>query len=280
MKPINLSWLFGMLAPLAVVNANAAQQAAAEETAVMQAIDRINQAYQHRDPKAYEASMTSDFVRVIPNGRVLGRSDWLKSVAASGAERPAARFDQVSVRVYGGAAVVTYRTTPPATANQPAPVGFLTRVMVKEGSQWKMAFAQSTEAQRPDPPTGAEPPALAAWSASTPAEREVLAAFEAIQKANRERNVPAWERLSAADHTIINRDGTRQSRAERIAELQGPVTSQVTPAAEQDVRVALKGDLAILTFRTPDARALKVLARKDGAWRQVLHQWTPIVAAR
>jgi ketosteroid isomerase-like protein len=276
MRPI----VFVTMAILAAPPGTAAQQMPVEERAVMQTIDRANLAYQHRDLKTYDGLVTADFVRVIPNGRAFGRSEWLKSVGAPGAERTAAKFDQPSVRVYGNAAVVTYHSMENTTTGEPAAGTYLTRVMVKEGSQWKTAFAQSTDAQPPAAPTSAEPPALPAWSATTAAEREVLAAFQAIQKANRESDLTSWEKLAAPDHRIINNDGTTMTRAERVAQIKATAPGTTAPVAEQELRVAIKGDLAILSWKDAEERSLKVLVRKNGVWQQVLHQSTPVVAAK
>jgi hypothetical protein len=93
--------------------------------------------------------------------------------------------------------------------------------------------------------------------------------------------VAAWEKLSAADHTIIGANGTRTSRAERVAALKGPPTGQApAPAADQQILVMVKGDLAAVIWNAGDVRSLKVLARKGGQWQQVLQQGSPIVAAK
>jgi ketosteroid isomerase-like protein len=257
-------------------------QTAPAEREVMQAIDQVNAAFQNRDVKAYEALTTADFVRVTSAGRVHGRSDWVKNVVAlPGAARVAGKYDQVSVRVYGNGAVVTYRNVPATTGSQPGVVSYLTRIMEKQGTQWKMALAQSTDLKTPSPPTGTEPPALPPWSATTAAEKAALSAFQAIQKANAARDLAAWEKLSAADHAIIGADGTRTTRAERVANLKAPATGQAGPAGpDQQVRVMVKGDLAAVTWLSDSTRGLKVLALKGGAWQQVLQQSSPIVAAK
>ena len=112
MRHRHFAWLVVLCAAWIASDVTGFGQTSAVERAVMQAIDQANVAFQHRDVKAYESLTTADFVRVASNGRVSGRSDWLKTVAAAGAERLPAKFDQVSVRVYGTGAVVTYRATP------------------------------------------------------------------------------------------------------------------------------------------------------------------------
>ncbi|MEO8679263.1 MAG: nuclear transport factor 2 family protein [Vicinamibacterales bacterium] len=281
MRHRHLVWFVGVCVAWAGWSATGSGQASPAEKAVMQAIDQINTAFQHRDVKAYEGLTTGDFVRIASNGRVFGRSEWLKNVAAPGPERGPGKFDQLSVRVYGDGAIVTYRNTPAGAGGQPGAVNYLTRVMAREGTQWKMALAQSTDTQPPAAPTGAEPAALPAWSASTAADRDALATFKAIQKANADRNLAAWERLSAADHTIISAEGTRTSRAERVAALKAPAAAPAAaPATDQSVRVMVKGDVAAVTWTTNSTRSLKVLARKGGTWQQVLQQATPVVTAK
>src|SRR5262245_13063005 len=150
--------------------------------------------------------------------------------------------------------------------------------MAKQGTQWLMVLAQSTDVKPPAAPTGPEPPPLPAWSASTAAEREALAAFQAIQNANAANDVVAWERLSAPDHTIVNADGTRTTR---VAALKAPPAAAAPAAApDQNVRVVVKGDLAAVTWTGGNGRSLKILARQAGQWRQVLQQNTPVVAAK
>jgi len=276
-----LAGLIGVCVTFAGSSATGAGQSSAVERSVMQAIDRINAAFQHRDAKAYESLTTADFIRVNSNGRVFGRSDWLKNVAAAGDERNPAAYDETSVRLYGDAALVTYRNKPTGPGGKPGPVNYLTRVMVKQGTQWIMALAQSTDTQPPAPATGPEPSPLPAWSASTPAERQALATFQSIQEANGARDVAAWERLSAADHSIIGADGTRTSRAQRVAALKAPPAANAPPLLPaENLRLVIKGDLAAVTWTDGTTRQLKVLARKGEQWQQVLQQMTPIVVAK
>jgi ketosteroid isomerase-like protein len=273
----------GLLAGLAIAAPSGVTQTTPAEKAVMQAIDDINGAFQRRDVKAYEALTTADFIRVTSGGPVYGRTEWLKTVAAPGAERRPGKYDEVSVRVYGDGAVVTYRNLPTGPNGQPGATGWLTRVMAREGSQWKMALAQSTDLKPPPPATGPAPMALPAWSPTTAAEREALAAFQAIQKANASRDLAAWERLSAPDHTIITPEGARISRAERVASLKAPAPAAAdagTATPDREVRVVVKGDVAAVTWMGGGNRSLKVLARRAGTWQQVLQQASPIVGAK
>lgn len=277
--------VLGTFVAVAVVLAGAGAGVSARqpdvERAVLAAVDRINAAFQKRDVAAYEALTTPGFLRVGSNGRVFGRATWLKTVVAQpGPERQAGTYDQTSVRVHGSGAVVTYRNNPDGKAGVP---GYLTRVFERQGTEWRMALAQSTDLKAPAAPTAPSPAPLPAWSATTPAEKGVLAAFEAIQKANRDRDVAAWDRHSAPDHAIIGADAGRVTRAERVAQLKAPPAANAPAAApmQHDVRVTMAGsDLAAVTWSTGTARSLKVLARQNGVWRQVLQQSSPIVAGK
>ncbi len=263
---------------------SSAQMSPAEQE-VMRAIDQINTAFQNRDVKAYEALTTPDFIRVTSQGRVFGRSEWLKNqVGAAGSPRAAGKYDQASVRIYGNGAVVTYRNVPAGANGQPGAAGYLTRIMEKQGAQWKMALAQSTDLQTPAAPTAAMPAAPPPWSATTAAEKAALSAFQAIQKANAASDLASWEKLSAADHTIVNADGTRTTRAERVAALKAPAAAPppaTVAAPDPQIRIMVKGDLAaVASVGGGPTRSLKVLALKGGQWQQVLQHTTPIVSAK
>ncbi len=251
------------------------------EKAVLQTIARINDAFLKRDAQAYEALTTTDFIRVGGDGRLFGRAVWMKTViAAPGPDRRPGTFDETSVRVYGDAALVTVRNKPTAADGRPGPVGMITRVFEKQGSQWKLAFAQSTDLKTPAPSTTPAPPALPAWSASTPLEKEALAAFDAIQKANRDRDVAAWERLSASDHVMIGPTGATTTRAERVAALKAPPAAGAVPAPPTtDLRLMVKGgSLAVVSWKAGVTRSVKVLAKRGTGWQQVLNQASPIVS--
>ena len=215
-------------------------------------------------------------------GRAFGKAEWVKvTVAAPGPDRRPGSFDETSVRVYGDAALVTVRNKPTAPDGKPGAVTMLTRVFEKQGTQWKLAFAQSTDLQTPAPPSDAAPAALPAWSASTPLEKEALAAFDAIQKANRDRDVAAWERLSAPDHVMIGATGVKTTRAERVATLKAPPAAGAAPApATTERRLMVKGgSLAVVSWKAGAARSIKVLVKRGTGWQQVLNQATPIVPA-
>ncbi len=285
MRHRHLAWVVGVCVMWGESGGSGWTQTSVAEQAVMQAIDQVNTAFQQRDVKKYEALTTADFVRVGSNGRVFGRSEWLKNVAAPGAARQAGKYDQVSVRVFGDGAVVTYRNTPTGAGRQARPGGL---PHADHGEAGRPVEDGAGAEHRPSSlPQRRRPPSL--WRCQPgrlrqPAEKEALAAFRAIQKANADRDLAAWERLSAADHAIIGADGARTSRAERVAALKAPAPPPAAgtpaPAADQNVRLMVKGDLAAVTWTAGNSRSLKVLARKNGQWQQVLQQSSPIVAAR
>lgn len=133
MRQLFLAWVLGTC--VAAAGATGLAQSGTPDPAVVRTIDRINAAFQARDAKAYDALTTPDFVRVASNGRMFSKAEWLKTVAAPGATRGAGKYDEASVRVYGDGAVVTYRNMPAA-----GPVGYLTRILERQGTEWKMAW--------------------------------------------------------------------------------------------------------------------------------------------
>ena len=198
-------------------------QTTPSEREVMQAIDQINTAFQHRDTKAYEALTTADFVRVTSQGRTFGRAEWLKTVAAPGAERGPAKFDRLSVaRVFGNGAVVSYRNIPSGTGGQPG-VGEATSPhhgeaghAVEDGARAEHRRQAARATHRP----GAGGPArLVGLDCLGEGGGGGIPGHSEGKPGSRRGRV---EKLSAADHSIIGADGTRTSRAERVAALKGP----------------------------------------------------------
>jgi hypothetical protein len=89
MYPMSRTWVGVMVAAAACLLPQplaGARQPEAEK-AVLQANAEVTRAFQLRDACAYATLTTADFVRVGGNGRVFGKADWLKTVAAAGAER-------------------------------------------------------------------------------------------------------------------------------------------------------------------------------------------------
>jgi pyruvate/2-oxoglutarate dehydrogenase complex dihydrolipoamide acyltransferase (E2) component len=276
---------FALVAGLfaAIVQGQPPADAQAEiEKAVLQAMGEVEEAGRSRDTHAYDALTTADFIRITGHGRFYGKADWLKSSGAPGPERPRETPQETTVRIYGNAAVVTYRSTPTMFDGRRGPISYFARVFEKQGAQWKLALTQSTGVEAPPAPTEPAPAPLPAWSPSTALEKEALAAFEAIQKANRDSDVVAWERLSAPDHVVVTAEGRRITRAERVRQLKAPPAANAAPAAaETDVRLSVKGgSVAIVTWKAGEARSLKVLAKTANGWQQVLQQSSPIVVAR
>ena len=99
--------------------------------------------------------------------------------------------------------------------------------------------------------------------ASSPAEKEALAAFQAIQKANQARDVAAWEKLSAPDHTDHGAEDAHVTcrSAWRQSDAPPPTGQPAAPGTDQSTYgSSVKGDLAAVTWTAGTTQSLKVLA--------------------
>ena len=87
MRLRHLAWLVVLCAAWAGWAVTGSGQTSAMDRAVMQAIDQVNLAFQHRDVKTYQSLTTADFIRVASTGLVFGRNDWLEDSRCPGPER-------------------------------------------------------------------------------------------------------------------------------------------------------------------------------------------------
>lgn len=255
----------------------------AAEQDVREAVMAANKAWQMRDAAAYAKLIADDFVRVPADGRITVRGDWLAMVGEAGPARPVAKFDEEVIRVYGNGAIMSYRNFPqePGKDGKLPPPNRLTRILERQGNRWVLVLAQDTPIAEvfEIPATSVEAAKADAWTPATAIEKEALETFLAIQKANREYDIAAWERLSAPEHTIIRTNGNIMKRAERIEQLKTPATQTgAATSPDQGLRIRMVGDLAVATWiGGGGSRSLKVLAKTSGHWRQVWQQATPIL---
>jgi uncharacterized protein DUF4440 len=101
-----------------------------------------------------------------------------------------------------------------------------------------------------------------------------------LQQAMRERgtaldagDAAAWDRLTSADFTLVNNEGTVLTKAERLAALkkQGPVAR----TSEQE-QVRMYGNTAVQRSLVGDVRVIQVWVRQPQGWQVVATQLTSV----
>jgi len=116
----------------------------ATETAVLQAIEAKRQAaIQAHDLDTLRGIYAEDFVGIAGNGNVLSRAD-LMEIFGHNDGSLTFTTDEVSIRVFGAAALFTGRLTARTAAGEVASAGRFTHVFVKRDGTWVCVHGQST----------------------------------------------------------------------------------------------------------------------------------------
>lgn len=106
---------------------------------------------------------------------------------------------------------------------------------------------------------------------------ELLAAIEARTRAERERDLATFARLTVDDFTLTTARGQVLDKAARIEQLR---TMPRPDATRDDDVIRMYGDAAIRTSRVvwngEPQRFLTVWVKEDGTWKVAATQVTPI----
>jgi uncharacterized protein (TIGR02246 family) len=130
----------------APVVANRANSAADDAVTVRQLEERVAAATERNDADALAPYLASDFTFVNPAGRLVTKDQFLNNMRTGRLHNTAYKVDEMQVRIYGSAAVVTYRSTVAGTAGlqEIAPVRRRTTMLVKRDGRWTIVAQQST----------------------------------------------------------------------------------------------------------------------------------------
>jgi hypothetical protein len=190
--------------------------------------------------------------------------------------------EPLTVRVYQSAAVVTGVQAPGGARR----VRFV-RVWVRDGRDWRIALHQGTaigEAQRTVTTVASAPAPTSPAPALTAEQAAVLRVQKALSDAYAEHDAITADRWTAPEFVGVTGSGQVIPREQwlkgHIIENQEKRLSSVN----DEVKVRIFGDVAVITFRditprpdgtsAPPERKMSILARNNGAWRQVLTQST------
>jgi ketosteroid isomerase-like protein len=119
-----------------------AQGPAPEEKVLLETEARRRDAIRKGDVGTLKQIYAEDFRGIVGNGSTIERAELLEILAKTD---PKTSFDadEISVRLFGDAAVVTGRLTGTA-AGAPTTVSRYVHVYVKRGAAWQCVFGQST----------------------------------------------------------------------------------------------------------------------------------------
>lgn len=146
----------------------------------------------------------------------------------------------------------------------------------------------ATPTAPPDRTVAAGPTAIRSSDLGGPQTSAVLAAMEIYKQAILDGDVAELTRVWTEDYTFINPQGALVTRAQRLANIASGNTNVAVIDNEREITVRVYGDMAVVqnlstlrgTFSgaptDTDLRGTFVWVRRDGRWRLVTNQLTPV----
>ena len=159
-------------------------------------------------------------------------------------------------------------------------------------SSLPLGGCERSEAATPTGPSravAAGPAATRASGKESPQDAAVLAAMENYKQAVLASDVTELAEMWTDDYTFINPQGVIVTKAQRLANFASGSTNVGVIDSEREITVRVYGDMAVVqnlstlrgTFSgqptATDLRGTFVWVRRDGRWRLVTNQLTPVV---
>ncbi len=273
---------------IAVTAEGRAQQPAGEDAAVLGADAALGDAMRGGDKSAARRLLSLQFTYADETGKIHERKgflDDLKSVA------PAAAPD-VKVNVYGGVATVA--------GDRKSALGsdvFFLDIWAKQKSAWRALTMQDVVLAK-QPPAATNPPAADAkayecknpcetipYRVRSPAEQDIVNAFQAIEKASIAHDAGEWKKHVAEEFVLYRSGRAPIPRPDLVAtiEQQKQQDLPVRPSEIEAMRLSVYGDGAamIATHADPDNahppyRAASVWVKRGGQWQLAISVETEI----
>lgn len=219
-------------------------------------------------------------------------------IDADGAQQTSARFlrhvkesadididSNVRTRSYGATAIAFGETRDGPYAQR------FTRIWVRTSAGWRLFAYQKTsitpspsssqpQERRPDSPSRDETNFIVNTTARTRAEREVVDAVRAINRAEHAPDWSAWAALTVDEFQVVNVRGHVDLKADRVNTIRQQLQSTAFPIV-RDLRVRVFGNAAVMTAIQEPASArpfrfTRLWVKTESGWRQVINQQTAI----
>ncbi len=145
---ITLLVFFVSLLAVAQVKGKPAQdQTSNTEESIRQIEQQLTDDMVKGSPAAFEKYMTSNYVCVEPDGAEKNKMDEIQMLTSGDLKYESSKLDQLKVRIFHDAAVVTSRTTDKCTYKGEDASGQFrwTDVFVKQGTEWKLVSSHGTK---------------------------------------------------------------------------------------------------------------------------------------
>ncbi len=278
-----------LIAAFALPKAQPKAQPIAGDTAVFAADTALGDAMRAGDKAAARRLLALQFSLVDADGTIHPRREFLadlKRVAPSAAS-------DVRIRSFGLVATVTGRHKSAHDAEV-----FFIDVWVKQKGAWRALLMQDVPVVADDAPavTAASAPTAAPqpyecdnpcrtvpYRVRSPAEQDVIAAFQTIKRAVVARDANDWAKHVADEFVAYASGRAPVAKAGRIAmiERQKEGDAAVRVGAVETMRLAVYGDGAVMRATDvdqgrPSYRTARVFMKRDGQWLMAISAHTDV----
>jgi hypothetical protein len=280
-------WLGALVAGLliAILAETRAQQAPGEDATVRAGDGELADAIRAGDKSAARRLLSLQFTFVDENGKLLERKDFLDVLKSAAGGPPT----DEKVTVYGGIAMVTGKRK----SAQDGEVFFID-VWAKQKRAWRALTMQevalAASAPLPDEPEARpydckNPCQAIPYRVRSPAEQDVINAFQAIEKANIAHDTGEWSKR-VADEFVLYRSGRpAKPKSARAAAIDREKKEKIAVTVDEieSMRLSVYGDGAAMLANevAPDDsrapfRVARVWVRRNGQWQLAISVQTDI----
>jgi hypothetical protein len=262
---------------------------------VLAAAKTLQAAIRAGDAAAADQLLARDFTFIDAAGHVHSRRSVLNALRAS----PRGTGTKVKVHAFGDIAAITgsYKS---AQAGYRSDL-FALDVWIKREGAWQALIHHNNVLARPDaatahvsgaprpmdapPPHCANPLEVLPYKPKSQAERDIIAAFQALERAVTRNDPDAWA-PHVADEFVVTR--TRQHPTDKAARMafmaaQRAINAETYVAEVVALKFWVAGDAAVMRAdhampgnRRPPYRATRIWVKREGCWQMALSQQTTI----
>jgi ketosteroid isomerase-like protein len=271
------------------------RRAVSARQSLLTAAKSLQAAIRGGDVAATAKFLARDFSFIDAAGHVHARRSVLDALKAS----PRSAGVQVKVRDYGRIALITgsYKS---AQAGERSDL-FALDVWVNDAGTWQALIHHNNVLAPPDaplthasaaprpmdapPPRCVNPLEAVPYKPKSQAERDIIAAFQALELAVTRNDPAAWT-THVADEFVVTR--TRQHPTDKAARMafmatQRAINAETFVAEVVTLKFWVLGDAAIMRAdhampgnRRPPYRATRLWVKRDGHWQMAVSQQTTI----
>jgi ketosteroid isomerase-like protein len=256
------------------------ERAADTDQAVLFAERGLARAVAGADKNAIGNWLDRRFTFLDRSGRSISKPQFVLSPEWSASE------EDVTVRRYGRIAVVTG-----STGAETSPDLFFLHVWLKRRGGWRALTFHDTAptgrivAAAARPAACENPCKRVPYQPKSPAEQEIIAAFEAAEAAFADNDADAWVRYVAEEYMIFRSEGRPDTKAEEAASVRTRKNAGLPTAVGEvaSMQLWVFGDTAVMTANhgSPGVHQLpygatRVWVRRDGRWQMALSRHTDI----